>query len=117
MPISSLMRITTELSLLRRCRSLVARAATAVLALGLIAAPARAADSAKAPTGASASESSGSHDAPTGTTFCNGIRLQDEIEVVNTRSICGGGNPDLMRKGLKIENYANCDDVGHRRWQ
>ena len=31
--------------------------------------------------------------------LCNGIRLKDEIKVVNTRSICGGGNSELMRKG------------------
>src|SRR5262245_4966747 len=99
MPIFSLMRITTELSLLRSCRSQAAWAATAVLALGLLAAPTRAADPTKEPTAASAPKSSDSHDAPTGTTFCNGIRLQDEIEVVNTRSICGGGNSELMRNG------------------
>ena len=42
-----------------------------------------------------------------GSVLCNGIRLEDEIQLVNTRSICGGGKSELMRNGLKVENYAN----------
>jgi esterase/lipase superfamily enzyme len=88
-----------------------------VLALGLLALPALAADSAKAPNPASATATPEKHSDNGSSVFCNGIRLGDEIELVNTRSICGGGNSDLMRNGLKVENYANCDDVGHRHWQ
>jgi hypothetical protein len=49
--------------------------------------------------------------------MCNGIRVEDEIDVVNTRSICGAGNSDLMQSGLKLETYAVCDEAGARRWQ
>src|SRR3982751_5032405 len=52
-----------------------------------------------------------------GTVLRNGIRLEDQIEVVNTRSICGGGNSELMRNGLKFETYAVRDDAGDRHWQ
>jgi len=90
------------------------------LALGLLAAPAHAADSTKntqaalAPTASSATPAPEKH---AGSVLCNGIRPEDEIELVNTRSICGGGKSDLMKNGLKIENYSISDDVGHRRWQ
>jgi hypothetical protein len=50
--------------------------------------------------------------------FCNGIRLQDEIELVNTRQICGPCcEPESIIKQLKVENYAVCDETGRRRWQ
>jgi hypothetical protein len=85
-------------------------------------APTRAADAtkksnaAKAPTPASATPAPEKHATAGGCVLRNGVRLEDEIEVVNTRSICGA-NADLMRKGLKFENYATCDDAGSRRWQ
>jgi hypothetical protein len=56
------------------------------------------------------------HASASGAVMCNGIRFEDEIDVVNTRSICGA-NPDLMRNGLKLETYAVCDEAGARRWQ
>jgi hypothetical protein len=120
MPIISLMRIETESSSLCRGRSLALWPALVVLALGLLAAPSRAADSAKntqvalTPTASSATPALEKH---TGSVFCNGIRLEDEIQIVNTRSICGGGKSDLMRNGLKVENYSVCDEAGHRHWQ
>lgn len=52
-----------------------------------------------------------------GRVFCNGIRLQDEIAVVNTRNICGCCDPEAIRTGIKVENYAVGDDSGSRRWQ
>jgi hypothetical protein len=52
-----------------------------------------------------------------GSTFCNGIRLQDEIVVVNTRMLCGACDPDSLRSGVMVENYAVRDESGHRRWQ
>ncbi len=50
-------------------------------------------------------------------TFCNGIRLGDEISLVNTRSLCGVCDPEAIRKGLRFEEYAVCDEAGHRQWQ
>jgi hypothetical protein len=53
-----------------------------------------------------------------GNVFCNGIRLQDEIELVNTRQIYGPCcEPESIRKGIRVENYAVCDEMGHRNWQ
>ena len=37
--------------------------------------------------------------------------------VVNTRNICGCCDPEAMRNGIKVENYAVCDEAGNRRWQ
>ena len=123
MPIISLMRITTDFSSFCSRRSVPSWLAMVVLALGLLAAPARAADSAKntqaalTPTASSATPAPEKHSDNAGSAFCNGIRLEDEIELVNTRSICGGGKSEMMRNGLKVETYANCDDAGHRRWR
>ena len=52
-----------------------------------------------------------------GNVFCNGVRLQDEIVVVNIRNLCGCCDAEKFREGLVIENYAVCDDTGYRRWQ
>lgn len=52
-----------------------------------------------------------------GNVFCNGVRLQDEIELVSTRSIGNCCDPALLRSGLRVENYAICNDAGARRWQ
>jgi hypothetical protein len=77
------------------------RVATLALAFGLCAAPAFALD-----------------DVPVqGSTFCNGIRLQDEIVVVSTRMLCGSCDPESLRSGVAVENYAIRDEAGHRRWQ
>jgi hypothetical protein len=48
--------------------------------------------------------------------LCNGIRLQDEIDVVNTRSICSCDVKSL-RRDLKFESYAIRDEAGSRGWQ
>jgi hypothetical protein len=98
MSMFSLMTISTESSSLRCGRSPGGWSAAVVLALGLLAGPVLAADS-------------GSR------ALCNCVRLEDEIEVVNTRSICGGGNAELMRKGLKFETYAVRDEDGDRHWR
>ena len=47
----------------------------------------------------------------------SGVRPQDEIVVVNVRSLCGSCDPSSMREGLFVENYAIYDAPGHRRWQ
>jgi hypothetical protein len=52
-----------------------------------------------------------------GNVFCNGVRLQDEIVVVNTRMLCGSWDPESMRTGLGFETYSIRDDTGNRRWQ
>ena len=54
---------------------------------------------------------------PGANVFCNGVRLQDEIVVVNTRQLCGSCDPESLRSGLQLETYAICDDAGLRRWQ
>ena len=50
--------------------------------------------------------------APDGRVFCNGIRRQDEILVVNTRTIGCNCDPEALRTGLVFENYA----VTRRGW-
>ena len=50
-------------------------------------------------------------------TFCNGVRLQDEITLINTRSICSCCDPEALRNEIRVENYAVCDESGARRWQ
>jgi hypothetical protein len=52
-----------------------------------------------------------------GSVFCNGVRLQDEIVVVNTRPLCGNCDPESLRTGLDFETYSACDESGSRRWQ
>lgn len=52
-----------------------------------------------------------------GCTFCHGVRLQDEIVVVNTRLVCGTCDPEALRTGLLFETYEVCDESGRRRWQ
>jgi hypothetical protein len=81
--------------------ALASSLATLVLCIGLCAAPAVALDDAPAK----------------GSTFCNGIRLQDEIVVVSTRMLCGSCDPESLRRGVTVENYVVRDEVGHRRWQ
>ncbi len=115
------MTIATDSTSSRSHRTLAA--CGLALALSVLVAPTSAADNskksnaAKAPTAASATPAPEKHADSTGTVLRNGIRLEDEIDVVNTRSICGGGNSDSMRKGLKVENYAICDEAGDRRWK
>ncbi len=72
--------------------------AAVVLAAGLLATMASAADTA-------------------GSVFCNGIRSQDEIVLVNARHLCGSCDPESLRTGLGFETYSPCDESGSRRWQ
>ena len=39
--------------------------------------------------------------------FCNGIRLGDEIVVVDTRMVCGSCDPESLRNGVRVENSGN----------
>jgi hypothetical protein len=52
-----------------------------------------------------------------GDIYCNGIRLQDEIVVVNVRDACGSCNAETLRKTTRFETYSIHDDAGHRRWR
>lgn len=52
-----------------------------------------------------------------GCVSCNGIRLQDEIVLVNTRPLGCTTNPDRMAAGLRLKSYDVVDDAGHRRWK
>ena len=49
--------------------------------------------------------------------FCNGIRLGDEIAVVDTRMVCGTCDSESLRGGIRVENYEVTDEAGHRRWR
>src|SRR4051794_32040795 len=101
MSIFSLMTIATKSSSLR-CHRIQAACGLA-LALTFVVAPTRGADDAKkpnaskSPTIASETLSPANHTGRASTALRNGIRLEDEIDVVNTRSICGGGSLELMR--------------------
>lgn len=124
MPIFIAMTTVTKSSSSRCCRLLAGRLAALALAFGLLAAPSWAANAdagrsnaAKATAGDHAVATPANSKTAAGAVLCNGIRLQDEIDLVNTRSICGGGDSAFMRKGVKVENFAICDDVGYRRWQ
>jgi hypothetical protein len=49
--------------------------------------------------------------------FVNGIRVHDEIVVVNTRMLCDSTDPASIRSGLQVENYAVRNEAGQRQWQ
>lgn len=52
-----------------------------------------------------------------GQVFSCGIRLQDKIDLINVRNVCGVCNPDVLRDRITVEDYAICHDVGNRCWQ
>jgi hypothetical protein len=52
-----------------------------------------------------------------GSEFVNGIRVQDEIVLVDVRPLGGRCAPEQMAAKLHIESYAAVDDGGDRRWQ
>jgi hypothetical protein len=123
MSIFTSMTISTEISWIRFRRMMAGSLAAIVIAVGLLAGTAWAAAAAKKPDARKLSSDTTATTVPEkgnragGAMLCNGIRLEDEIDVVNTRSICGVGDADFMRRGLKFESYAVCDEVGYRRWQ
>jgi len=49
-------------------------------------------------------------------TFVNGVRVGDEISLINTRPLCGSCNPDSLRTGIQVETYASTSETGARRW-
>jgi hypothetical protein len=77
------------------------------LCVGLFAARANAADLVLAE---SAADSSACR-------FCNGIRVEDEIALVNVRRLCGSCDPESLRTGIAVENYAVTNEAGQRRWR
>jgi hypothetical protein len=112
------MTVATDLCTYRIRRKLAGLLAAVALAVGLSYSTALADDKpAKGDAPTAAVEPSDKTDAADANVMRNGIRLGDEIVVVNTRSVCGCGNGELLRKGIKFENYAVCDEVGNRRWQ
>ena len=49
-----------------------------------------------------------------GQVFCNGIRLQDEIALLNVRNVCGCCDPAVLRERIIVENYSLCNETGER---
>jgi hypothetical protein len=49
--------------------------------------------------------------------FCNGIRVQDEIVVVNVRSLCGSCDPESLASGVQLQVYQASGESGYRQWQ
>src|SRR3954469_14594548 len=121
MSINRVMTIATDAVPSRHPQRAAAWLAAALLAAGLLASPATANETKSlkhAPT-------KNLHDVksehaptsnPNAAVLRNGIRLEDEIEVVNTRSICSC-TVDALRNGVKFETFAVCDDAGTRKWQ
>jgi hypothetical protein len=128
MPILPLMATDTTLRVNRLCRLCGLLAALAVSASWCASAAIAAENPAnKAPTSRIVARSNDALPAPSsethattekraGNVFCNGIRLQDEIVLVNTRQICGC-DPEVIRNGIRVESYAVCDEAGNRKWQ
>jgi hypothetical protein len=52
-----------------------------------------------------------------GAQFCNGIRLEDEIVLVNVRNACGRCDSETLREAILVERYEITDETGHRRWK
>jgi hypothetical protein len=52
-----------------------------------------------------------------GDAFVNGVRQQDEIVVVSTRSLGCSCDGESLRRGLVFESYAIHGELGCRRWQ
>lgn len=99
-----------------RARRTLASVMAALLLIGGLAGPACAKETAPSKHEAEKPVSAAvSPDTTEGRVFCNGVRLEDEIEVVNTRSICNC-DADALRTGLKFETYSVCDETGNRRW-
>jgi hypothetical protein len=134
MPSLRLITITSTLTVARRCRFLLALGVTLLTAC-VLANPSPAQEKTLVRVELAAAEFSeadpppqlpeaASLPAPAATgnapcnTFCNGIRPQDEIQLVNTRQICGPCcEPESILKEARVEHFAVCDEVGHRKWQ
>jgi hypothetical protein len=120
MSLFTLMTIVTDASSSISRRAISTWLSAVVIAAGISTAPTRGADSATNTSLVANAKTVATTDEARhldGTVLRNGIRLEDEIDVVNTRSIGCGGNDGAMRKGLKLETYAVCDEAGDRRWQ
>ncbi len=88
------------------------RALASIICLGLLTTLAGAVHAAPSSAGPAMVHASGD-----GLVFRNGVRQQDEIVVVNVRTLCGICDPQSMRNGVTVENYAVYDETGRRRWQ
>jgi hypothetical protein len=90
----------------------IRRALASIICVGLLTALAGAVHTAPSSSGPAMVHASGD-----GLVFRNGVRQQDEIVVVNVRTLCGICDPQSMRNGVTVENYAVYDQTGQRRWQ
>jgi hypothetical protein len=88
------------------------RALVSIICVGLLTTLPGAVQAAPLPTGPAMV-----HAFDDGIVFHNGVRHEDEIVVVNVRSLCGICDPESMRNGVTVENYAVYDETGQRRWQ
>ncbi len=49
--------------------------------------------------------------------FCNGIRTQDEIILVNVRPAGCSCHPQVLADRVEVKAYQVCDESGRRQWQ
>jgi hypothetical protein len=131
MTISNVLRTATTLRIGRCCRSLICLVAAVAIASFATpdavaqdggASPATAIRVAARTSGQASSASrvanaAGRSTEDHGQAFSNGIRPEDEITLINTRSICSCCDPEALRKELRVESYAVCDESGARHWQ
>ncbi len=132
MAIGSTATIATTLRVGRFCR-LIHRLCAAAIAASLFAASSSAAENdAKQPAvahvasrvadaiknkGVGVTVAARSTGDDNGNVFCNGIRLQDQIVVINTRNLCGCADSEMLRAGILVESFAVVDETGCRCWQ
>src|SRR5262245_27007713 len=64
-----------------------------------------------------AADVSGPEAAGASSRFCNGIRLEDEIVLVNVRNACTSCDAERLRASIQVERYAVTNDIGNRRWE
>jgi hypothetical protein len=131
MAISGMLTIVANLRVGRLCRYMSCLCAAAIIASSFSASSVAAEKDAKKPAAAriasrSADAALSSHAISNvaarsvgdcGNVFCNGIRLQDQIVVINTRNLCGCCDSESFHEGIMVENYALVDETGCRCWQ
>jgi hypothetical protein len=93
------------------------RLAPLVVALGMLVATAEATNTSTKEIKAARTDAAKDATANDGCVLCNGIRLQDEIDLVNVRSVCGSCDPKRLRDQVTFETFAIHDEPGYRRWQ
>jgi hypothetical protein len=100
--------MTATLRVLRMsCRARVAVLAVSMAIAGIWVPAAR----------ASSMMSADASGAPPANAFCNGIREQDEIWLVNVRPLCGSCDPAALAKDVQVETFVASGDSCRRCWQ